>query len=121
MANIILVLCLLTVPLAILGEQISITVEHRFGTSEIWKKRGTFSVVLNPENKKYKLENVEDDFKADLEAGKKALDVETFLCFHFQSGSKKQPTQTACSIGDVYSLRLLQSARTIATTSVSAV
>lgn len=81
---------------------LTLVVEHRFGTAENWKKRGTVSLALNPENMKYKVEHIEDEVEHSLAQDKKKLEV-------------------ACMIEDVYSLRLLQGPKVVVSTSIPAV
>lgn len=71
-----IVLILLTVGCVLaMDSPVTILIEHRYGTSEFWKKRGTMLVSQNPETMKYRLESLEDDVDRTFHEEKKKLEV----------------------------------------------
>jgi len=87
-------------------------VEHRISTAESWKNIATITATFNPENSRYKLDDLSENHDSSSDI-KKKLDV--FFCWNLCYQKE------ACAIQDVYSIRLIQGNRIVASTSVSAV
>ena len=66
---------LINILLVTSSSPLALTIEHRFGTSENWKKRSSVSLTFNTENMKYKVESIEDEIESSLQQDKKKLEV----------------------------------------------